>query len=76
VCLSNPADVAGQRQSFFGEQRFFALAAARPQSRQMNFAFLTSGLSCFSCRHDQARQGSTVRGDDSRDVEVPLDLLE
>jgi hypothetical protein len=47
VCLSNPADVAVQRQSFFGEQRFFALAAARPQSRQMNFAFLTSGLSCF-----------------------------
>jgi hypothetical protein len=39
--------VAGQRQSFFGEQRFFALAAARPQSRQMNFASLTSGLSCF-----------------------------
>ena len=42
-----PHDVAGQRQSFFGEQRLFALAAARPQSRQMNFAFLTSALSCF-----------------------------
>jgi len=41
------ADVAGQSQSFFGEQRFCALAAARPQPGQMNFAFLTSGLSCF-----------------------------
>jgi hypothetical protein len=39
--------VAGPSQSFFGEQRFFALAAARPQSRQMNLAFSTSGLSFF-----------------------------
>jgi len=34
-------------QSFFGEQRLSALAAARPHSLQMNFASRTRGLSFF-----------------------------
>jgi hypothetical protein len=34
-------------QSFLGEQRFSAFAAARPQSVQMYFASLTKGISVF-----------------------------